>query len=368
VKISEADETIRPPSALFTKLVKLSPVVDSQTIGFSMSAFGDLMTLQFLQDAFVTDFLTTKVGLSAIFNAAYDLTDLQLHDLTLASVDRKTFQSPTFESIRITGTHERITPSMERSQIERSMKRFGRLVWVEVQLDLTLATKVQQLAMPIDSIRTANLIEDLGGVTSLADLRTKLQTRYSPSVVDAMFKALRIGTLGDFQERMNLLVQLFFKPAPAFDPADPAVRFYDLPTRPVPRITRQFRFERGNGQWQINGRFMDCDRIRFTVNRNSAERWILQNNSGGWQHPIHIHLEEFQIVKHNGRVIQPGDVEFSRKDVVQVGFNDQVELVMRFRDFRGDYPMHCHNTIHEDHAMMLLWAVQDDANDNNTNP
>jgi len=73
-------------------------------------------------------------------------------------------------------------------------------------------------------------------------------------------------------------------------------------------------------------------------------------------------------VKHNGRVIQPGDVEFSRKDVVQVGFNDQVELVMRFRDFRGDYPMHCHNTIHEDHAMMLLWAVQDDANDNNTNP
>ncbi|TMB11664.1 MAG: hypothetical protein E6J71_25120 [Deltaproteobacteria bacterium] len=152
------------------------------------------------------------------------------------------------------------------------------------------------------------------------------------------------------------------------DPADPAVRFYDLPTRPVPRITRQFRFERGNGQWQINGRFMDCDRIRFTVNRNSAERWILQNNSGGWQHPIHIHLEEFQIVKHNGRVIQPGDVEFSRKDVVQVGFNDQVELVMRFRDFRGDYPMHCHNTIHEDHAMMLLWAVQDDANDNNTNP
>ena len=140
------------------------------------------------------------------------------------------------------------------------------------------------------------------------------------------------------------------------------------PTRPVPRITRQFRFERGNGQWQINGRFMDCDRIRFTVNRNSAERWILQNNSGGWQHPIHIHLEEFQIVRRNGQLIQRGDIEFSRKDVVRLQFNEKIELVMRFRDFRGDYPMHCHNTIHEDHAMMLLWAVQDDANDNNTNP
>src|SRR5438034_794468 len=152
------------------------------------------------------------------------------------------------------------------------------------------------------------------------------------------------------------------------DPADPTVRFYALPPRPTPRITRRFRFERGNGQWQVNGRFMDCDEIRFTVNRNSAERWILENNSGGWQHPIHIHLEEFQIVRRNGQLIPRGDIEFSRKDVVRLQFNEKIELVMRFRDFRGDYPMHCHNTIHEDHAMMLLWAVQDDANDNNTRP
>jgi len=113
---------------------------------------------------------------------------------------------------------------------------------------------------------------------------------------------------------------------------------------------------------------MDCDEIRFTVNRNSAERWILQNASGGWQHPIHIHLEEFQIVRRNGQLIQPGNVEFSRKDVARLQFNEEIELVMRFRDFRGDYPIHCHNTIHEDHAMMLLFAVQDEANDNNTRP
>jgi hypothetical protein len=29
--------------------------------------------------------------------------------------------------------------------------------------------------------------------------------------------------------------------------------------------------------------------------------------------------------------------------------------------------MHCHNTVHEDHAMMLLWQVQD-VGDNNTEP
>jgi FtsP/CotA-like multicopper oxidase with cupredoxin domain len=133
------------------------------------------------------------------------------------------------------------------------------------------------------------------------------------------------------------------------------------------RLTRTFRFERTNGQWAINDQFMDCTRFRFTVQRNTAERWILRNNSGGWQHPIHIHLEEFRIIRRNDRLIQCGDVEFSRKDVVRLGFNEEIEIVMRFRDFRGGYPMHCHNTVHEDHAMMLLWQVQD-VGDNVTEP
>jgi len=187
-----------------------------------MSAFADQMLLRFLDEAFVNDFLTNKVGLPAIFSSAYSLTDLELKDLTLASVDRKIFEAPTFETIRVSGTHERITPSSERSQMDRLMKRYGRLVWAEVQLDVSLATKVHVTAMPIDSVRTANFIDDLGGVTSLADLRTKLATRYAPSVIDGMFQALRITTLEDFKERMNVLVQIFFKAAPPFDPSDPA--------------------------------------------------------------------------------------------------------------------------------------------------
>ena len=143
----------------------------------------------------------------------------------------------------------------------------------------------------------------------------------------------------------------------------------DTATSPTDRIriTRVFRFERGNGQWQINGELMDCTRFRFTVQRNTAERWILRNNSGGWQHPIHIHLEHFRPIRRNNRLIRCGDAEFSRKDTIRIGFNEEIELVMRFRDFRGGYPMHCHNTVHEDHQMMLLWQVQD-VGDNLTEP
>jgi len=144
-------------------------------------------------------------------------------------------------------------------------------------------------------------------------------------------------------------------------------KFYQLPPTAtvVPRITRTFNFNRKNGQWQINGKGADCADIRFTVQRNAPEKWILINTSGGWQHPIHIHTEEFQILTRNGLV--PMMAEHSRKDVCRLQFNEKVELLIRFRDFLGDYPMHCHNVVHEDHNMMLLWQIET-VGDNNTNP
>ena len=144
---------------------------------------------------------------------------------------------------------------------------------------------------------------------------------------------------------------------------DPATgpHFYDLPDTTEPtRVTRTFRFERQNGQWAVNGRFANCNEIRFRVKRNTVERWRLVNESGGWQHPIHVHLEEFQILSVNGVAPAANSPERSRKDVMRLGFNQTIEVIYRFRDFRGDFPIHCHNVIHEDHAMMLLFAVDDE--------
>lgn len=144
--------------------------------------------------------------------------------------------------------------------------------------------------------------------------------------------------------------------------------YYQLPTTTdPPRITRTFRFERGNGQWQINQKFFSCNDVRFRVQQNSVEKWILQNNSGGWQHPIHIHFEEFQPLKINGNTVQTGSIHKARKDVMRLEHNMQVEVYFRFRDFLGRYPMHCHNTMHEDHAMMLRFDI-DATGDNKTNP
>src|SRR5262249_56211468 len=77
-------------------------------------------------------------------------------------------------------------------------------------------------------------------------------------------------------------------------------KFYQLPsTNVTPAAIRTFKFDRLNGQWSINGQFMDCNTFRFTVTQNTAEEWILMNLSGDWTHPIHIHLEEHQILSPN---------------------------------------------------------------------
>jgi FtsP/CotA-like multicopper oxidase with cupredoxin domain len=157
----------------------------------------------------------------------------------------------------------------------------------------------------------------------------------------------------------NLLLQFRVAGGTAVDNSLPPSqqKFYQLPsTDATPNVVRTFKFDRLNGQWSINGQFMDCNTFRFTVQQNSVEEWILMNLSGDWTHPIHIHLEEHQILSRNR---QPPTlaIERSRKDVVQLHPNERVRLFFRFRDWVGKYPIHCHNVVHEDHAMMALWHV-----------
>jgi FtsP/CotA-like multicopper oxidase with cupredoxin domain len=159
--------------------------------------------------------------------------------------------------------------------------------------------------------------------------------------------------------RGNLLLQFNVAGGRAVDNSLPPSqqRFYQLPsTDEEPSVVRTFKFDRLNGQWSINGQFMDCNTFRFTVQQNSVENWILMNLSGDWTHPIHIHLEEHQILSRN-RQPPPLAIENARKDVTQLHPNERVKLFFRFRDWVGKYPIHCHNVVHEDHAMMALWHV-----------
>ncbi|HEX3185661.1 MAG TPA: multicopper oxidase domain-containing protein [Pyrinomonadaceae bacterium] len=173
----------------------------------------------------------------------------------------------------------------------------------------------------------------------------------------------------------NLILKIVVDLPPIADNSvDPATitRFYGLPDKTAtPRITRTFNFDRSNGNWTINGRAMDpeCQEVRARISKNSVEHWIVTNSSGGWQHPAHIHFEEFQFLSVNGAPpASTGLVLNGRKDVIRLEHNMQTKSFFRFRDFTGRYPFHCHNVVHEDHAMMLIWEIVDGDGDNVTNP
>jgi manganese oxidase len=116
------------------------------------------------------------------------------------------------------------------------------------------------------------------------------------------------------------------------------------------------------GPWGVstNGGLMlnaDYARISAAPKPGTREIWNLVNDGGGWDHPVHIHFEEGQIIDRNGSLSNVPLWERGRKDVYRLKPSSSVKLTMQFRDFAGTYMEHCHNTVHEDNAMLVRWDI-----------
>lgn len=137
---------------------------------------------------------------------------------------------------------------------------------------------------------------------------------------------------------------------------------------------RRFDFGRRGGEWTINEEtwkdVVDSDYRRVVADPgvDDIEIWELRNLSGGWFHPVHVHLVDFQILSRNGSAAKVPAYERGPKDVVYLGENESVKVAMRFGAPsagegwprpRGRYMMHCHNLVHEDHDMMVQFNVGD---------
>ncbi len=141
------------------------------------------------------------------------------------------------------------------------------------------------------------------------------------------------------------------------DSSVPAVLRPDPP--PIPRAQavreRTFEFNRRHGVWSINGLQWETGRADADPALDSTEIWHLVNKSGGWTHPVHIHLVRFLILDLEGRPFGPG--EHGWKDMVLLGPDVSASVIMDFRNFTGHFVMHCHNASHEDHDMMTQFEV-----------
>ncbi|MBV6626935.1 MAG: multicopper oxidase domain-containing protein [Rivularia sp. (in: Bacteria)] len=133
------------------------------------------------------------------------------------------------------------------------------------------------------------------------------------------------------------------------------LRPFEALISPSARPTRRWTFEKRNDRWEINGNIWDRNRVDANPGLNDIEVWEIITNSRDWFHPVHIHLVHFQILERNGQ--PPLAYERGWKDVVYIGEDDNIKLVARFEPHQGKYMMHCHNTVHEDHAMMTQFEV-----------
>ena len=159
--------------------------------------------------------------------------------------------------------------------------------------------------------------------------------------------------------------------------ANPQTALIPNPTLPTTARQRSFRFDDNgtqnqndpvttytdNGPWGIrtdNGGGesatlkADFGRISSQPGFATAEVWTLEGGSG-WDHPVHIHFEEGQILNRDG--VAPSPAESGRKDVYRLRDNGSVTIKMQFRDWGGMFMEHCHNTMHEDNAMLLRWDL-----------
>ena len=132
-------------------------------------------------------------------------------------------------------------------------------------------------------------------------------------------------------------------------------RLRELPPMKSTARTRSMEFDRENDVWTVNGKIFDEVEPSFKIKRGTAEIWRLRGK-GSWHHPVHVHLEEGRILTRNDK--PPPPHERGRKDVFVLTPGEEVRIYICFRDYHGRYVLHCHNTTHEDHDMMVHFEIE----------
>ncbi|HET7882812.1 MAG TPA: multicopper oxidase domain-containing protein [Acetobacteraceae bacterium] len=98
---------------------------------------------------------------------------------------------------------------------------------------------------------------------------------------------------------------------------------------------------------------LNANRVSLLIPKpGDVEHWTYVNDGGEWDHPIHLHFEEGVTLNRGGAAI-PATEKLVRKDVWRLRPDGRVQFQVQFGEYGGAYVQHCHNTVHEDFAMLM---------------
>lgn len=129
--------------------------------------------------------------------------------------------------------------------------------------------------------------------------------------------------------------------------------FTPLPASDV-SVRRTFKISQDNGMWTFNGQMYDPQRIDANVALNATEEWTFDNRSGQ-DHPIHLHDINFHVVNESWQTPTGPDTEW--KETINLPSWSSLTIRVKFSDYTGIFPFHCHILEHEDHMLMGQFKV-----------
>lgn len=197
------------------------------------------------------------------------------------------------------------------------------------------------------------------GPGSEIDSNALLQSYLIRSAKSALTGPILARVLADLQEGSRLSSFTWHKSIPEADVSD------------YREVVLDIIGSAENTKFLINGRTYDENRIDAILPLGKAEEW--QAVSLVENHPLHIHVNPFQIVSiedSEGRdVTDPKGPAFDPdyaglkgewKDTVLVKKDMRVTFRTRYERFTGDFLMHCHIMYHGDHGMMQNLRISAD--------
>jgi FtsP/CotA-like multicopper oxidase with cupredoxin domain len=107
-------------------------------------------------------------------------------------------------------------------------------------------------------------------------------------------------------------------------------------------------------KFTVNDREFSLDHKR-TLKLGSVEEWLVYTDmrSLAPSHPFHIHVNPFQVQ----RTLPNNETEWVWRDTLLVRQGEPQRLLTHYKDYIGQYVLHCHILDHEDQGMMELVEV-----------